>query len=346
MPARILLQDLTGVPAIVDLAAMREGIRRLGGDPGRINPLQPVDLVIDHSVQVDHFGSLQSFAANSKLEYERNQRTVCVPALGAEGLRQLQRGAARHRHRPSDQPGVPRQGGLHQAVERRHPGLSRHAGGRRFPHAHDQRAGGGGLGRGRHRGRGGHAGPAADHADPRSDRLQAPRPASRGGHRHRPGADHRADAAQEGRGGEVRGVLRSGTVEPGAGGPGHHRQHGAGVRRHRGLLPGGQRDPGVPDAVEPEPRAHQPGGGLQQGAGVVPHRRNAGPCVLRHPGARPERGGAQPGRAPPAPGPGAAARRQAVLRRGPAQHEGAATPPAGCRFSRTATPSSSPTGRW
>ena len=73
MPARILLQDLTGVPAIVDLAAMREGIRRLGGDPGRINPLQPVDLVIDHSVQVDHFGSLQSFAANSKLEYERNR---------------------------------------------------------------------------------------------------------------------------------------------------------------------------------------------------------------------------------------------------------------------------------
>ncbi|PYR35129.1 MAG: aconitate hydratase, partial [Acidobacteria bacterium] len=55
-PARVLLQDFTGVPAVVDLAAMRDGIVRLGGDPGRVNPLQPVELVIDHSVQVDYFG--------------------------------------------------------------------------------------------------------------------------------------------------------------------------------------------------------------------------------------------------------------------------------------------------
>ena len=86
MPARILLQDLTGVPAIVDLAAMREGIRRLGGDPGRINPLQPVDLVIDHSVQVDHFGSLQSFASNSKLEYERNQERYAFLRWGQKAF--------------------------------------------------------------------------------------------------------------------------------------------------------------------------------------------------------------------------------------------------------------------
>ena len=86
MPARILLQDLTGVPAIVDLAAMREGIRRLGGDPGRINPLQPVDLVIDHSVQVDHFGSLQSFAANSELEYERNRERYAFLRWGQKAF--------------------------------------------------------------------------------------------------------------------------------------------------------------------------------------------------------------------------------------------------------------------
>src|SRR5262249_43515959 len=55
MPARVLLQDFTGVPAVVDPAAMRDGVVRLGGDPGRVNPLQPVELVIDHSVQVDHF---------------------------------------------------------------------------------------------------------------------------------------------------------------------------------------------------------------------------------------------------------------------------------------------------
>ncbi len=86
MPARILLQDLTGVPAIVDLAAMREGIRRLGGDPGRINPLQPVDLVIDHSVQVDHFGSGQAFASNSKLEYERNRERYAFLRWGQKAF--------------------------------------------------------------------------------------------------------------------------------------------------------------------------------------------------------------------------------------------------------------------
>ena len=59
MPARVLLQDFTGVPAVVDLAAMRDAMRRLGGDPRRINPLIPADLVIDHSVQVDHFGSAE-----------------------------------------------------------------------------------------------------------------------------------------------------------------------------------------------------------------------------------------------------------------------------------------------
>ena len=73
MPARVLLQDFTGVPVVADLAAMRDAIRRLGGDPGRINPLQPADLVIDHSVQVDAFGSAEAFAMNAELEFERNQ---------------------------------------------------------------------------------------------------------------------------------------------------------------------------------------------------------------------------------------------------------------------------------
>ncbi len=71
-PARVLLQDFTGVPAVVDLAAMRDAMARLGGDPARINPLQPVELVIDHSVQVDHYGSKAAFQKNADLEYERN----------------------------------------------------------------------------------------------------------------------------------------------------------------------------------------------------------------------------------------------------------------------------------
>jgi len=72
MPARVLLQDFTGVPCVVDLAAMRDALRTLGGDPKRINPLQPVDLVIDHSVQVDEFGTADAFFNNVALEFERN----------------------------------------------------------------------------------------------------------------------------------------------------------------------------------------------------------------------------------------------------------------------------------
>ena len=72
MPARVLMQDLTGVPAVVDLAAMREAMKQLGGDPKKINPLVPVDLVIDHSVQVDYFGTPEAFQKNSKIEFERN----------------------------------------------------------------------------------------------------------------------------------------------------------------------------------------------------------------------------------------------------------------------------------
>src|SRR6186997_864233 len=71
-PARVLMQDFTGVPAVVDLAAMRDAMGKLGGDAKKINPLVPVDLVIDHSVIVDNFGNSSAFGANVKLEYERN----------------------------------------------------------------------------------------------------------------------------------------------------------------------------------------------------------------------------------------------------------------------------------
>ena len=71
-PARVLMQDFTGVPAVVDLAAMRDAIKKLGKNPDDINPLQPAELVIDHSVQVDNFGSNKAFGLNAKLEYERN----------------------------------------------------------------------------------------------------------------------------------------------------------------------------------------------------------------------------------------------------------------------------------
>jgi aconitate hydratase len=73
MPARVLLQDFTGVPCVVDLAAMRDAVIALGGNPDRVNPLQPVELVIDHSVQVDYFGRADAFALNAELEFSRNR---------------------------------------------------------------------------------------------------------------------------------------------------------------------------------------------------------------------------------------------------------------------------------
>jgi aconitate hydratase len=72
-PARVLMQDFTGVPAVVDLAAMRDAVKNLGGNPDKINPLVPVDLVIDHSVMVDKFGTARAFHENTVIEYERNQ---------------------------------------------------------------------------------------------------------------------------------------------------------------------------------------------------------------------------------------------------------------------------------
>jgi aconitate hydratase A / 2-methylisocitrate dehydratase len=85
-PARVLLQDFTGVPAVVDLAAMRDGIVRLGGDPKRVNPLQPVELVIDHSVQVDHYSERNAADLNAALEFARNKERYTFLRWGQEAF--------------------------------------------------------------------------------------------------------------------------------------------------------------------------------------------------------------------------------------------------------------------
>src|SRR5213594_1364995 len=87
MPARVLTQDLTGVPAVVDLAAMREAMKRMGSDPKKISPLVPCDLVIDHSVQVDRFGSTEAFHLNSQIEYERNVERYAFLRWGQKTFR-------------------------------------------------------------------------------------------------------------------------------------------------------------------------------------------------------------------------------------------------------------------
>ena len=86
-PARVVLQDFTGVPAVVDLAAMRSAMQRLGGDPKRINPLVPVDLVIDHSVQVDFFGSPDALAKNVAMEFQRNRERYELLRWGQKAFR-------------------------------------------------------------------------------------------------------------------------------------------------------------------------------------------------------------------------------------------------------------------
>ena len=86
-PARVLLQDFTGVPCVVDLAAMRDGMIRLGGNPDRVNPLQPVELVIDHSVQVDYFGRSDAFQLNAELEFARNKERYSFLRWGQDAFR-------------------------------------------------------------------------------------------------------------------------------------------------------------------------------------------------------------------------------------------------------------------
>ncbi|HLI80719.1 MAG TPA: aconitate hydratase AcnA [Candidatus Binataceae bacterium] len=86
MPARVLLQDFTGVPVVADLAVMRDAIKRLGGNPATINPLQPVDLVIDHSVQVDASGTRAAFATNAELEFQRNRERYLFLRWGQGGF--------------------------------------------------------------------------------------------------------------------------------------------------------------------------------------------------------------------------------------------------------------------
>ncbi|HZZ39876.1 MAG TPA: aconitate hydratase AcnA [Acidobacteriaceae bacterium] len=87
MPARVLMQDFTGVPAVVDLAAMRDAMKQLGGDPQKINPLQPAELVIDHSVQVDEYGTGNAYSLNAALEFQRNRERYAFLKWGQTAFR-------------------------------------------------------------------------------------------------------------------------------------------------------------------------------------------------------------------------------------------------------------------
>ena len=226
------------MPAIVDLAAMRDAMADLGGDPSKINPLVPAELVIDHSVQVDAFGSRDAFRINAEREFERNQERYAFLRWGQtafEGFVVV----------------PPDTGIVHQVnLEYLARVVFENEGvlypdtlvGHRLAHDDDQRPRRARLGRRRHRGRGGDARPGDVDADPARGRLQARRRAARGRDRDRPRAHRHAAAARARRGRQVRRVLRPRHPEHAAGRPGDDRQHEPGVRLHVRDLPDRRRD--------------------------------------------------------------------------------------------------------
>jgi aconitate hydratase len=178
-PARVVLQDFTGVPCVVDLAAMRDALAKMGVDPKKANPLVPVDLVIDHSVQVDAYGSKNAFAENALLEFQRNQERYSFLRWGQSAFRNF-------RAVPPDT------GIVHQVNLEYLAPVVLTMNGQAYPdtvvgfaHHDDQWHRSGGLGRGRHRSRSLHVGSAGNDAAPRGDRLQAHGKTARGCDRDR-----------------------------------------------------------------------------------------------------------------------------------------------------------------
>ena len=175
-PARVVMQDFTGVPAVVDLAAMRDAMKEMGGDPNKINPLVPAELVIDHSVQVDAYGTPQAFQRNAELEFERNKERYAFLRWG--------QGAFHNFKVVPPDTGIVHQVNLEYLARvvfvddvgpRPPAGLPRHPRRNRLAHHDDQRPGRAGLGCGRYRGRGGDARAADVDAHPAGAGLQAHR---------------------------------------------------------------------------------------------------------------------------------------------------------------------------
>ena len=289
---------------------MREAMAELGGDPKKINPLVPTELVIDHSVIVDVFGAPDAFEKNAALEFERNQERY-------QFLRWGQNAFDGFKVVPPDT-GIVHQVNLEYLArvvfDADGDGVPRHPRRHRLAHHDDQRPRRPRLGRRRHRGRGRDARPAGVDADPAGRRLQALRRAAGGHDRDRPRADHHRDAAQARRGRQVRRVLRAGRRRGAAGQPRHDRQHEPGVRLDLRDLPDRRRDADLPAAHRPRRRARRAGRGLRQGAGPVA-RPGPRAGLLRAARARPVDGRAVARRAEAAAGPGPAEEREGRLPR-------------------------------
>ena len=307
-PSRVLHQDFTGVPAIVDLAAMRNAMRDLGGDPDRINPVIPAELVIDHSVQVDEFATRLAFARNVELEFERNRERYAF-------LRWGQGAFADFKVVP---PGT---GIVHQVNLEYLARVVESRDGRAFPDtlvgtdSHTTMVNGLGVlgwGVGGIEAEAAMLGEALSMLVPQvvGFRLTGELPGGSDGDRPRP--DRHRDPAPDGRGREVRRVLRAGARRAPARRPRDHREHVARVRRHLRLLPGGRRDAPVPAADRAPGRAGRARRGVLQGEPALARGRRA-PDLLPGRRARPRHGRAEPGRSAPPAGPRSAARGEGGL---------------------------------
>ena len=230
-PARVLMQDFTGVPCVVDLVAMRDAMTALGGDPARINPLIPTELVIDHSVIADVFGRPDAFARQRRagVQPQRASATSCCGGRSRPSTTSVVVPPG-HRHLPPGQPRVPGPGGVHP---RRPDGAAAYPDTLVGTDSHTPMVNGlGVLGWGV----GGIEAEAAMLGQPMSMlipqvlgiKLTGELP--RGHHRHRPGAHRRGAAAPHRGGRQVRRVLRPRRGERAAGEPGHHRQHEPRIR--------------------------------------------------------------------------------------------------------------------
>ncbi len=207
-PARVLMQDFTGVPCIVDLATMREAMADLGGDATKINPLAPAEMVIDHSVIADVFGTPEAFERNVEIEYERNRERYQFLRWGQDAF--------------TDFKVVPPGTGIVHQVNIEHLArvvFTRDIDGEltAYPDtcvgtdSHTTMVNGIGVvgwGVGGIEAEAAMLGQPRQHAHPARRRLQAQRRPARGLDRHGPGPHHHRDAAQARRGREVRGVLR------------------------------------------------------------------------------------------------------------------------------------------
>ena len=286
-PARVLMQDFTGVPAVVDLAAMRDGIIGLGGDAQKINPLNPVDLVIDHSVMIDEFGTPRAFQLNVDREYERNMERYIFLKWGQKAFNNF-------RVVPPGT-GICHQVNLEYLAQTVWTDTDQNGNLVAYPDtlvgtdSHTTMVNGlAVLGWGV----GGIEAEAAMLGQPVSMLIPEVVGFKLTGrddgrhHGHRPRAQGRADAAQAGRGEQVRRILRRRARPPAAGRPRHHRQHGPRIRRHLRLLPDRRRDPALPAQDRPRRGPHRAGRSLCQGQRHVARRRTMTRSIPRHAASR------------------------------------------------------------